>query len=55
LRTSSSSHASPRARADGTLVRAARKIDIPGVAHMINMEAPEAFNRHLLAFLRTID
>ena len=36
-------------------VQRARKIEVPGVAHMINMEAPEAFNRHLLAFLQTID
>jgi pimeloyl-ACP methyl ester carboxylesterase len=32
-------------------ISGARKIVFPDVAHMIPMEAPEAFNREVLAFL----
>ncbi len=32
----------------------ARKVLFPGVAHMIPMEAPEAFNREVLAFLAAL-
>ena len=35
-------------------IAGARKIIFPGVAHMIPMEAPEAFNRAVLEFLDTV-
>ncbi|MGD8405383.1 MAG: alpha/beta hydrolase [Anaerolineales bacterium] len=31
-----------------------RKVVIPGVAHMLNMEKPEVFNRSVLAFLSNV-
>ena len=32
----------------------AQRLDIPGVAHMVNMEAPDLFNQAILAFLEGI-
>jgi 3-oxoadipate enol-lactonase len=36
-------------------IAGARKVVFPGVAHMVNMEQPEAFNRIVLNFLRDVD
>jgi 3-oxoadipate enol-lactonase len=36
-------------------IAGARKVVFPGVAHMVNMEHPEAFNRIVLNFLRDVD
>ena len=36
-----------------TEISDAKKVVIPGVAHMVNMEQPEVFNRIVLAFLQT--
>ncbi|MDQ6604014.1 MAG: alpha/beta hydrolase [Chloroflexota bacterium] len=33
-------------------IAGAQKIVVPGVAHMVNMEVPDAFNRAVLDFLR---
>ena len=35
-------------------VPGARKVVIPGAAHMLNMEKPEQFNEMLLAFLQDV-
>ncbi len=35
-------------------VPGARKIEVPGVAHMVNLEAPEAFDKALDEFLATL-
>ncbi|HEX5506705.1 MAG TPA: alpha/beta fold hydrolase [Thermomicrobiales bacterium] len=36
-------------------IAGARKVIIPGVAHMVNMERPAEFNRLVLDFLRGVD
>lgn len=36
-------------------IAGARKVVIPGVAHMVNMEEPEVFNRIVLEFLEGVD
>ncbi len=44
--------------AAGVLMRGvagARRIDVPGVAHLPNLERPDWFTRTLLAFLREVD
>jgi pimeloyl-ACP methyl ester carboxylesterase len=38
-----------------TEVENAQMVTIPGVAHMVNMEAPDEFNRRLLVFLKNLD
>jgi 3-oxoadipate enol-lactonase len=35
-------------------IKGAKHLDIPGVAHMVNMEKPEAFNRAVLGFLKSV-
>ncbi|MDQ6604013.1 MAG: alpha/beta hydrolase, partial [Chloroflexota bacterium] len=35
-------------------IAGAQKIVVPGVAHMVNMEVPDAFNRAVLDFLRQV-
>jgi pimeloyl-ACP methyl ester carboxylesterase len=42
-------HATSKALATG--IRGARLVVLPGVGHMSNMEAPEAFNSAMLSFL----
>ncbi len=36
-------------------VPGAKKVVIPGVAHMVNMEKPEMFNKAVLDFLENLD
>jgi pimeloyl-ACP methyl ester carboxylesterase len=39
----------------GKRIKGARKVILPGVGHMSNMEDPRAFNEALLAFLASVD